>query len=271
MSARTCSHCQAANDLTRVFCAECGTRLPAHVPEEAQREVNPAAPAAVGSSAPPLPVPVRRQAPAKPIKQAPPSLAGLLAKMVLSTAVLAAILAAVIQIAREPDGIPPVAEPDVAGAEETLASLKKMGASERPISWTLNQQSLNQYLASTIRMAPEAIPSYGLGAEFQRAFVLLVPGRLNLGIEQKFLTRSIYFLLEFEPQKSAAGWEAKVTGGALGRLPVPAALLPAFRRLFDPTLSALSPPLDAVRQAEGVTIQAGDIKLQWAGTGSSRP
>lgn len=271
MSSRICPHCEAANDLTRVFCAECGTRLPAHVPEETPHEAKPAAPAAAGSSAPPLPVPIRRRAPVKPIKQAQPSLVVLLAKMVLSTAVLAAILAAVIQIAREPDGIPPVAEPNAARAEETLDSLKKMGESELPISWTLNQHSVNEYLASMIRMAPESIPSYGLGAEFQRAFVRLVPGRVGLGIEQKFLTRSVYFLLEFEPEKSAAGLEAKVSGGELGRLPIPDALLPAFRRLFDPALSALSPPLDAIRKAEAVTIQSGDVKLQWAGTASSPP
>jgi len=269
MSARTCPHCGAANDLTRVFCAECGTRLPAHVPEEAPCEGQPAAAATAGTSAPPLPAPVRRRAPVKPIKQAQPSLVALLAKMVLSTAVLAAILAAVVQIVRAPDGIPPVAEPNVAATVETLSSLKRMGESELPISWTLNEKSVNEYLASTIRMAPEAIPSYGLGAEFQRAFVILVPGRVNLGIEQKFLTCSVYFLLEFEPQKSDAGLEAAVTGGALGRLSIPAALLPAFRRLFDPTLSALSPPLDAIRRADAVTIQSGDIKLQWAGTASS--
>lgn len=266
---RTCPHCQAANDLTRVFCAECGTRLPALDPAEAPRQEAPAAKAA-GSAAPPLPEPIRRISPTKPLKKAQPSLPAVLIKMALSTAVVAAILAALVQIVREPDGVPPAAEVSTASAQETLASLKSMGDFDRPISWTINQKALNEFLASTIRMAPESIPSYGLGAEFQRAFVRLTPGRASLGIEQKFLTRSIYFLLDIEPQKSAGGLEAKVVGGGLGRLPMPAAILPMFQRLFEPTISALSQPLDAIRRADAVTIEAGDIKLQWDGTGSSQ-
>lgn len=265
---RTCAHCQSSNDLTRVFCAECGTRLAVQEPASRQQA---AATKAVGSAAPPLPAPpTRRISPTVPLKQAQPRFLAPLIKQAILLTIFAAALAALVQILREPDGVPPVAAAGPAAAQQTLDALKKMENINGLISSTVHQNSLNGLLASTIRMAPANISTYGLGAEFQRAFVRLTPGRACLGIEQKFFTRSVYFLLDVEPQKSPAGLEAKVVGGAIGRLPMPAAILPTFQRLFQPTISALSQPLDAIRQADAVTIQAGDVKLQWDSTGSSK-
>ena len=266
MSLRTCSHCGAGNDVTRVYCAECGARLPEEVVAEAPAAAVAAQPA-VGSSAPPLRVPPpRRRAPGKVKPAQGPGAWTLVFKMVFSTAVFAAVLAAVIQMAREPAGIPAVAGRSQASAGQTQSTLGEMAASAKPISWMVNQQALNEYLETAIRMEPTAAGSYGLAAEFQRAFVRLGTGTVALGLEQKFLARNVYFLLEVAPEPAGGGIRAKVMGGAIGRLPVHPRLLPVFMRLFEPTLAALSPTLALVSKASSVAIQPEDVTLQWEGS-----
>ncbi|MEI6279151.1 MAG: hypothetical protein WCQ16_07195 [Verrucomicrobiae bacterium] len=183
----------------------------------------------------------------------------------LLAAFLGAILAGVVQMAREPDRIPPCCAANASVAGEMLAALRELASSKRPISWTINQTAVNEFLATTIRMKPSDSTWSGPGAKFQRAFVRMDTGRLALGVEQQFLGRRLYFFLDVIPEPSPQGMGAKVVGGTIGRLPVPPVLLPAFLRLFEPTISGLSQPLALIRQAKSVTVNPVDATLQWAG------
>ncbi len=277
MSERKCSHCGVENDVTRVYCVECGTRLPEPSPDNGAPTRSPvgkpapalvgnAAPPLAGNAAPPLPQPVRRKPPGKVNAPKAPGLGALVFKMLVSTALFAAVLAAAIQMEREPDGIPKAVGPNAASAQETLSTLQQMAASKKPISWLVNQQAVNEFLATTIQMEPAAIATYGLGAEFQRAFVRFEAGSLDLGLEQKFLTRSVYFLLKVEAESGGDGLQAKFVGGSIGRLPVHPKLLPLFLRLFQSSITALQPTLELVQKASSAAIQPEDVKLQWAGS-----
>lgn len=260
MSDRACIHCGSENDSTRVFCSNCGTRLPERAPEPGGE-----APATPGRCAPPLPQPVRGN-PVKPLpKPAERGITGVLVRELILTAFLAAILAGMIQMAREPDQIPPRSGASDTGARETLATLRELGSSTRPIRWTINQNAANEFLATTIQMEQS---NSLLQVKFGRAFVRLDTGRLTCGIEQQFLGRSLYLLLDVVPEASPQGLDAKVVGGAIGRLPVPPALLPVFMRLFQPMITGLAQPLDLIRQAKSVAVTPTDVTLQWAGTAS---
>jgi hypothetical protein len=106
-----------------------------------------------------------------------------------------------------------------------------------------------------------------MSASFQRAFVRLHRGNFSLSIDQKFLGANLYFVLEFEPVVTGAGLDARPTGGAIGRMPVHPALLPVFLRLFEPTITGLSQPLECIQKVKSVTITPDDATLQWPGTG----
>jgi len=193
---------------------------------------------------------------------------GVLVRELILMAVLAAILAGMIQMAREPDRIPSRSDASATAASETLATLRELGSSTRPISWAINEDEMNEFLAATIQMTPSGSTDSGLKAKFQRAFVRLDTGRLALGVEQQFLGRSLYFLLDVVPETSPAGLDAKVVGGAIGRLPVSPVLLPVLMRLFQPTITGLAQPLDLIRHAKSVTVTPANLTLQWAGTAS---
>ena len=259
---KACSSCGTQNDFTRVFCANCGTRLPEGESPAGQQPAT----ATPARSAPPLPAPVRRK-PIKPaLKRAEHGLVGLLARELILMAALGAILAGMIQMAREPDGIPPRSSANAAVVRETFATLRQMSASPRPISWTVNQNAVNEFLATTIRMEASDLAGKGAAAKFRRSFVRFQTGRLTLGVEQEFLGRSLYFLADVVPAPTAQGMEAKVAGGAIGRLPVHPVLLPNFLRLFQPTITDLAQPLEVIRRAKSVTVQPADVTLQWAGS-----
>jgi len=86
-----------------------------------------------------------RKAPRKLNSTQGPGLGTPVFKMVLSTVLLAAVLAAVIQMGREPDKIPQPVGKNAASARETQSTLREMAASTKPISWLVNQQALNEF------------------------------------------------------------------------------------------------------------------------------
>lgn len=270
---RICAHCEGENDDTRVFCSNCGTRLPgpdpAAAPESADRSA-PTAPPAVGSAAPPLPgVPSRRsRTPSSPTVESDKGAAGFLIASLFWMAVVSLTLAALIQMVRPPDNIPSPVGINTSAAHETLSTLTELVASPRAISWTVNSKAINQFLETTIEMKPADSGVSNLSARFQRAFVKLRKGSFALCIDQKFMNTNLYFLLEIQPVVTSAGLDAKPVGGAIGRLPVHPALLPVFLRLFEPTITGLSQPLGLLKKAKSVTITPDDATLQWPGTGN---
>jgi hypothetical protein len=184
-------------------------------------------------------------------------------------AALGALLAALIQMAREPDRIPPAVGADSAASKATFATLSELASSPTAASWTVNGKAINQFLETTIQMKPAA--GGALTPSFQRAFISLRAGDFSLGIEQLFLGRHLYFVLDAVPTLTAGHLGAKATGGAIGRLPVHPLLVPLFLRLFEPTLGGLSQPAGFLTQAKSVTLTPDDATLEWPGTGTQKP
>lgn len=265
MNVRVCVQCGAENDVTRVFCANCGMRLPAAAGESSRQAA--AKPPAGG--APALPKPAGRRV-SKPVrKSSERGIFGFLFSQLLSAVLMAAFLAALIQMVREPDSIPSRAGESGSAAQDVYETLRSLASSTHPGSWTVNQSAINSFLETTIKAASPDSAESMVGAKFQRAFVRLGDGRADFGLEQNFFTRNIYLLLKFQPEPSPKGLGVKVTGGAVGRLPVPDVLLPVFLRLFQPAISGLDQPIAPIRRAQTATITPGDVTLQWAGSGTS--
>ncbi|MFA7345662.1 MAG: zinc ribbon domain-containing protein [Terrimicrobiaceae bacterium] len=274
---RACQHCGTQNDDTRVFCGNCGTRLPAPdssgptAPPALQAPRAGAAPGlpSAGISAPPLPESAfrKKRRASRPAPVSERGASGFLVSSIFWLAVVSATLACMIQMVRAPDNVPAPAGADTSAARETFSTLKELAESAKPISWTVNSKAVNQFLESTIEMKPNETGLSALTARFQRAFVNLHQGSLTLCVDQKFLGADLYFLLDVVPEKSGPGLGARVTGGGIGRLPVHPALLPVFQRLFTPVLAGLSQPLDILKKAKSATITPDDATLQWPGTG----
>lgn len=257
MSGIKCGQCGHDNDLTRVFCQNCGTRL----------ERGEQAPAPTGPSI--TPVPVKR----KSKTQGPSAIAvlGQFVKAVVSIAFFGAVLALFIQIGRSPDGIPAApAVVDEAAANGLYDTLKGIASSpfRRPAT-EFKQEQINNYLASRLAGATASGPS--LGAQFGRAFVVLNDGTFQLYVERRYLGLSVYFRINCEPLAGPEGATALVKGGAIGRMPVHPLIMQVVQgRVITPAVDALNDQVDILRKADDVKIKKGVAILGWPGNQARR-
>ena len=152
MSAIPCGHCGHENDLTRVFCQNCGNRL----------ERSEAGPTLTKTT----PVPVKQAS----RRQGPTLLAALrqFVRGLLSLIVLAAVLALLIQMARVPDGVPAPQTGNVAAATRFEEAVRAFSSSPFRRTLDLKQDEVNNFLA--MKLVPE--PGSPLVASFVRAFVV---------------------------------------------------------------------------------------------------
>ena len=139
-----CAQCGHENDVTRAYCQNCGAAL------ELSAENGPKI---SGPTKVPAGVIRRRD------RQARLGCAGAtfwLIRRIFSTAILAALLAAGIQMARPPDGIPPAQRANEAQAGQLLQALQTLAASTYARAIDVTQAEANNYLAASIVPDPEA-------------------------------------------------------------------------------------------------------------------
>jgi hypothetical protein len=257
MTGIKCGQCGHDNDLTRVFCQNCGTRL----------ERGDQTPVAAGPSV--TPVPVKR----KSKSQGPSAIAmiGQLLRAIVSIAFFGAVLALFIQLGRAPEGIPAASTTiDEAAASGLYDALKAVTVSpfRRP-PMEIKQEQINNYLASRLTSASSSGPS--LGAQFVRVFVVLNDGSFQFYVERKYLGLSVYFRIDCEPLSSQEGASAIVKGGAIGHVPLhPVILRLVQARVITPAVDALSEQLDILRKADDVKIKQGAAFIGWPGTPTRR-
>ncbi len=267
MSARICGECGTSNNDSRVYCMDCGARLP-ETSEATPASSAPPEFTSAGVSAPPLPTASYRTSVRKGhIKQAKARRLSLSAELLL-LAILGFALACLIQALRVPDAVGAPAARDDQAAEKTFANLEKCATSPTLATWTLNVSAINQFLASDV-------PPTGGAADprraLPRAFTITDFGSLEFFVERTFLGRSVYFSLEATPVSSGGKLQAKVTGGTVGRLPVPSFLMQFLLPQFDPALKRLAPAIELARTAQSIAINPTDITLQWPGAGTNSP
>lgn len=257
MSGIKCGQCGHENDLTRVFCQNCGTRL----------ERGEQAPAPTGPSI--TPVPVKRKS--KPQGPSAIAMLGQFVKAIVSLAFFGAVLALLIQVGRSPDGIPAaptvVDESAASGLYDALKASTSSPFRRPPME--IKQEQINNYLASRLAGASASGPS--LGAQFARAFVVLNDGTFQFYVERRYLGLSVYFRIDCEPLAGPEGATAFVKGGAIGRMPVHPTIMHVVQgRIITPAVDALSEQVALLRKADDVKIKPGAAILGWPGNQARR-
>jgi len=276
MSNQVCRQCGFENDSTRVFCHNCGTRLteagtPAGPP--------PVAPPASGGAPsvgklyippaqtepkidpkakPPVKPPIRSRSMDAPEKK--PSFV----RAIVSTAILGAALAAIIQMFRPIDGVPPVQPPNEPQAAELGQNAETCANSPYPRVLPVTTAQVNNFLAVRIVSASVADePAYR--PKFVRAFVQPGNGEFRFFIEEKLGQLPIYIYLIKEPVLNGTSVSMNNKGGGIGRLPIHPSLLPLVQRLVDPVLTSVDESLGSLRNVSAVTVTPAGASLSWQG------
>lgn len=260
MSALKCGQCGHENDLTRVFCQNCGARL-----ERAE--------GTQATIAAPTQVPTERPAVTrkKKAEQARRSgrLIGILVSVVI-TIIIAAGFAELIQMARQPEGVPPAKDANAAQATALYQYLKTFSETTFPRSYALSQGDANNYLACRlVSGASEAEGASSAKAKFIRAFIVIEEGKLRYYVEEEFLGQSLFLYTEYQPEMADKLVTLKEVGGGIGHVKFNEYLLPALDRLIGPVAKSAIDVTDVVQNLNGLDLKPGVATLRWIGTPKS--
>ena len=249
MKSIKCTQCGHQNDLTRAFCQNCGARL--ERPAGDDPEIS--GPTKVAAGTRPRGRPARA------------GFAGAVfwfIRRILSTAILAALLAVAIQMARQPDGIPPAQPANEAQAGQLLQALQTFAGSTYARAIDVTQTQTNNYLASSIVPDPAATGK-SFRAEFSRAFVIIKSGELDFFVEQRFHGWPIYMYLTAVPESSGGKLSLRVTGGGVGRMPLSMRLVPLFEGVLRPVIASTSEAATVLETVDEVVLTPSVAKLSW--------
>lgn len=290
MSNRVCRQCGFENDSTRVFCHNCGTRLgeeaaapagtpPASAPQAGapttgklyvpptQPEKN--VPAGKPISAP-ASAPVRSAAVRSSSSEKPAESKGKFGRAIFSTVVLAAILAAIIQMFRTPDGIPPRQAPNEPQATDLFQQAESFAGSPYPRALPVTTEQINNFLGVRI-VSDESADQPAYRPRFSRAFVVPGNGQYQFFVEEKLYNWPIYIYLIQVPVAQGNTLVVENVGGGVGRLPVHPKLLPLVQRLVDPVQVSVLDALGTLRNFSGVSVTPQGVSLTWAGKAPGTP
>jgi hypothetical protein len=245
-----CTQCGHENDPTRAFCQNCGARLERPPGDD-----------------PKVSGPTRVAAETRP--RGRPARAGFAAavfwftRRILSTAILAALLAVAIQMARQPDGIPPAQPANDAQAGQLLQAVQAFAGSTYARAIDVSEAQANNYLASSIVPDTATTGKSFFRAEFSRAFVIIKSGELDFFVEQRFHGWPIYMYLTGVPETSGGKLSLRVTGGGVGRMPLSMRLVPLLEGVLRPVIASTSEAAAVLETVDEVVFTPSVAKLSW--------
>jgi len=260
---KICTACNTENDDTRVFCLECGQRLPQAVPgspaASPQKAVGASAPALPGARDSKKPLPRKSSA---PIKSSVSLFFNLLFWVVLAWLVFGIYL-----VSQSPEVIRPAVEKDAA-ASAALASFFRKASTTPGGAWMGSEESINRFLMENVKLVPVAGP-LGIHTEFNRCFVKLGEGSLDFVMEQSLEGHPLYFSLQLQPYSQDGDLKVRMLGASLGRLPVPASVVPFLMAIWQPCFDSLGAIVDSLDTASSASVTPKSLVVKWPGKGES--
>jgi hypothetical protein len=253
----TCPSCGHANEPTRVFCHNCGVRLPREEKVIAQvSETNRAATATANA--------LRQGKLPKPSRTIDWS--GLLGSAIASTvklAILGAVLAAVLLALRPPKDLPTLLPPNPDLVVRGDAQLERFTEPGSTGILSANPEQINTYLQTKIALRSE-IRLLGWSGENPYLFIRLGDGHFTLGNQFTLLGHPIVLQTDFRLSTEPDGQQTlRVVGGSIGSLPLPAWIFSSGLRWFEPVREALQSQLTVLASAKSASVTPEGARLSW--------
>jgi len=272
-----CTECGHENDVTRIFCQNCGTRL--ERPDGAGEAFTPTTPSPDSKAAGTKPAAGAPKKPGK-LKEAGPSPLRIVFKILffffnlIAIVLLAVLIAAIIQMSRLPDFRIPSAQRGIEGLAVQFTQGVKLAADNTyPRSLDIQESAVNNYLQARILAEPTAeTGGINLHAEFARTFLVFRSGFFNFVVEQKFSDYPFYVYLDVKPVSSPAGTDVKITSGGIGRLRIDEEHVPYLvDKFFSPITAVLTDQINTLKKANSVVMHDSLAKVNWPGKVPPKP
>jgi hypothetical protein len=179
-------------------------------------------------------------------------------KAFVQTIAWALVVALLIQILRQPDGVPPVQKgvlPRMIGSD-----LADAVESPQPRRLNLNQDEINAFLKGSIHEAKDSSFLGGI-IEFKRAYVILTPGVCHIGMEKSLWGWPLYLGTDYKLEVQNGTFIPTNIGGNLGRLAIHPLIMQGCEYLFRGLWAALHREEQHMHELQSVQIDKGQITL----------
>jgi hypothetical protein len=238
----TCKQCNYANEPERVYCHNCGAKLDRSLlPKESPKDI--------------------KQTTAKDQKRVrklvnPAS--GFFVnwhRTLFSTLCYAVSVAAVIQMARAPAGVPKVPTKDeLLDAPPLLQGIEDLQMKPEPQAVRLQEGTINTYLAGAIKTKGDTSDDY---FRFDRAFVNLGRDVIKITAQESIFGYPIYAGTSYKLSIAGGKLVATNVGGNLGRLPVHPMIMEYCGSAFGQLWAALQREKALLDAMQSVSVQPG--------------
>jgi hypothetical protein len=245
----TCGQCGYANEPERVYCHNCGAKLDRSV-----------LPKGEGGKKEESPEVARKRI----SRMTNPSSTSLWreVKALLKSVGGGAFCAALLLIARTPEGVPDAKAQTIAPLiGDDLAAILQ---SPVPRSLVLSEADVNAHLAKTVKAKDGLIP----GIEFKRMYVNFLGGNvLQASTEQSLWGFPIFNSILFKLDRKDGKLAPECVGGSFGRLRIHPAIMKHADFAFQKLWEALKREREQIERLQSVIVDKGRIQLVSRGAG----
>lgn len=241
-----CKQCNFENEPERVYCHNCGAKLDRSLlpPEASKRED---------------PVLVQERV-RKIIKPRNATLKVQL-KHLVSCVLLSALLAVLVLILKPPASVPQLTPEAVMDAPSIVDDMDNVLQVPAPQRLSYTEAQLNAYLAQSLKSGKVDKAGSVPIVSFQRAFAHLEDGGVSLTMVDSLFGLPLYATTHRTVSVRNGVLVSRPVDGSLGRLPIPARLLPYFEGVFKPLEKAADRPLKMLAQMNAVNVRKGAVDL----------
>ncbi len=242
MNKLICPECRHENEVERIYCHECGTRLD-------RSKIK------LGKEGPEQPQATQKRLRRMlgPRWSPMQHLFFKVAKLILA----AVALAALVQMLLSP--APPERSQDLMLASQVTLDLENALLARRGGQLRYAEPEVNAFLLSALKNKQKALDKPGL--KFERAFVGLEDGLLHFTVMRSVQGFPLSHSASYSPVSSEGKFAFAEKGGRLGRLNIHAKLMPYLGFLFADVQKALEREQAAVRKMADVRIESKAVVL----------
>lgn len=236
-----CKQCNFENEPERVYCHNCGAKLDRSLlPPEATRREDPV---------------VVQERVRKLIKPRGVSPWQRIKNLVTSLAIGAA-LAAIIVMAKAPDGVPDLSPQAVMDAPTITDDME--AAQQMPGAHALRytDDQVNAFLQSSIKGKDS-----NATVKFERAYVHFEEGLCRITTQESIFGLSLYATTERSASIQNGAIVSQSAGGSFGRLAISGKIMPYLENAFSPLSKVLEHDRKIISQMQSITFHKGSVEM----------
>ena len=179
----------------------------------------------------------------------------------INTLLWAALVAALIQVVRPPDGVPPVrSKGELIEAPQIVMNLEDAAFKNATQRILIDEPGINAYLANMVKAKKFDMPFIGDAVKFDRVYVNTDEGSCKIVQEQSAYNYPFYLASSYRVELKGGKIEAVPLGGWIGRMPIhPRVMEYAVEPTFQSLWAALKRERQVLEKMQSIEVHKGSI------------